>query len=391
MRYYRQSRLPAAQYGVIREPYVTYNPLYRDKAAPQSQIIENQFVGSGQQVAVDRTLVDSIRKAARAADDDPQFQESLGRALYAVTNQSQPSAATTEANEAAVAYNAVAEQLNPFIQAGVIDYETARRAASHVVIDVVADQRNIRQAAKEFDAVRQLWETKQYSISQVSAVLDQMNRKYGATTMMRVPGYADLVGARGTLEQAKEDILSEFAASRGLTRRFVRWDDAANRPVFDSNEIQLEVGRAKLEREKVSSATTAINVIRDQAKVLGNMIVNLERAGKPVPPAFYERYGQLLKEQFESYRPLREMLGMRTYGAAPRQPQSAVPVQETLKDAVANARSSPFLADAELKFSSKDEATAAARAGNIPVGKPIVVEGRRAVLTSAGRFIWVEQ
>ena len=266
----------------------------------------------------------------------------------------------------------------PLVGAGVLSASDLRRFVAEESVNGLDEQRHLREATADMEALTQGFSNDVFSLEQTEQTLDQVRKKYGDSLLMRVPGYAEFVGLKGQLQQARGMSMQEFAQSRGIESRFVRWDDRGNRPTFNAEEFAFEESRTALESGEVQKRIDIATTYNNQASVVASVLKETTDPGERAK--LLAVFNNLRVQQAKAIVGTREEI----------QQQSQRPAAQPGKDLTATIGSTPASPVQQpvsyQQFNSREAAVAAAKNGEIPIQEVVLIEGQRAMLGADGKF-----
>lgn len=334
-----------------------------------------------------RPIIVRNRAPAQAADAQPLDYTVRGSDFR---NQPSESAATFQALQAAQAAlagddsdfgQAVGGELQaiaPLARSGVLGANAIQQIVGRSVVAGLDDGRESRAASKDMQAIMQGFNTGRLDGEQVEKALDQYERTHGLAGM-RVPEYQEVKGIKEQVNAARGEMLTGFAAERGVEKRYVRWDDRANAPTYNEQEIQFDMMKARLEESRSEAAAApremAVKVFNQKLQAVSKAIASAEAQQKDAS-ALYRQFDKLLGEQFQAAD---QQIGSQPPAG------SASPEPPKMEDALQTPRQ-PVKAPGVVPAVSRAQATADVAAGTIKVGDVRIVDGQRLILKPNGKF-----
>jgi hypothetical protein len=158
---------------------------------------------------------------------------------------------------------AALDSLSPFVQSGMVDAETIRKAVGQVATDSFNDQRNKRRMEADLRELSKAANREGgFSVEQVHGVMDQMVKEYGHSALLQSSLGAKFLGMEEQVREEQNKQRMSYAEKLGVEVDAVVWDERNNRAVLDSGyasdaaqvaEIKRIPQELDIERRKIAA------------------------------------------------------------------------------------------------------------------------------------------
>lgn len=159
---------------------------------------------------------------------------------------------------------AALDSLSPFVQSGMVDAETIRKAVGQVATDSFNDQRNKRRMEADLRELSKAANREGgFSVEQVHGVMDQMVKEYGHSALLQSSLGAKFLGMEKQVQEEQNKQRMSYATKLGVEPDSVVWDERNNRAVLDAGfandantvaEIKRIPQELETERRKIAAA-----------------------------------------------------------------------------------------------------------------------------------------
>lgn len=253
------------------------------------------------------------------------------------------------------------DYITPFVRSGAIGPGEVQGVVGSAITGGVTDLRDQRKAQREMQAIIRGGENGTLNETQMGGAVDSWVQEHGLAMAAQIPEAAKFLGIGEQIKQAQNQRIEEHAKQKGLPADMYSWNNEKNKPTIDPDAVREYSIKAEIEEQqtetlaKVSDdkrkrAEAIINARSGEIKALSALISASKKSGQ-ADPALVSQLDQLVAAQRRTYATLAGIPDIAT--AAQTQPSR-----------------SGF-----KTFSSRDEATAALRAGQIANNAIVLVGG----------------
>jgi hypothetical protein len=349
--------LPGGYYGQVArgvsinpaaDSEVIYNPNYYHTAGGQAELKQRGISNTEEHI---RNLQTELQRQSQMVSDGSQIytQEDLSNRRLGMEN------AISELTGMA-----------PLAAAGILSPTDVNVEMKKSAMGDIADQRNIRKAAREVQAITSQIANGTFTEKMGESAIKSLQQNWGENVLAGVQGYAQLAGMGDEIQQARIERTQQFAKQQGIDASWLKWDNENDRPVLDphtvaiqqfkSQQEQLQTEQAdKLVTNKRKGIEAAMIGVGSQMKAVSALITAQTKGGSAADPALVGVMKSLATENNKISKQLRGGTEQDT-------------VQPAVNKPLSQASSYP-------SFGSMDSFITAMKNGSHKVGTPGLVNG----------------
>jgi hypothetical protein len=341
-------------------------PIYSGNAAINPEYYGNS-IGQAELAMERRSALEGGLRDSRAALETMSQVVQQGSHVF-TAQQRQDRAQIAEESGAAM------DALAPLVASGLADADTVRKVLSGTISNTLEEQRNRAAAERDLGDIFRLYEKGGINEQQALGAVADAKKHYG-NVVYSTKAFAQHSGLEQEYARQRAVARQEFAEANGVPVKYTRWNDENNSPDFDTRALQMDSAMAKLQQlqskpveERQRLQLEAVKQ-RDQAgdreyettkEWYNNEIAMAEGNDKPAEALrLRQEFGQVIQSRKTSMQGFQQQTEKIQRGpTTTRTVQFATPEQLGLTVGPA----------IKTEFKSKDEAIAAAGAGQLTAG-----------------------